>query len=93
LHDYATKYFETRGKSMKAETKTRTIRNLIIFVICIIAIPWLGWGLDVQRGFDSHQQDGSLGWLFFILTPLATALLLRSRATGNGTCSPCFFTH
>lgn len=62
---------------MKNETKVRTIRNLVIFTFCIIAIPWLGWWLDVQRGFDSHNQDGSLGWLFFILTPLATVLLLR----------------
>jgi len=68
---------------MKIDSKTRTIRNLAIFVTSIIAIPWLGWRLDVQRGFDSHQQDGSLGWLFFILTPLATALLLRAFA-GDG---------
>jgi membrane protease YdiL (CAAX protease family) len=62
---------------------SRTIRNLVIFIFCIIAIPWLGWGLDVLRGFDSHKQDGSLGWLFFIVTPLATVVLLRIFA-GDG---------
>jgi membrane protease YdiL (CAAX protease family) len=68
---------------MKLEPRKRTIRNLSIFVLCIIALPWLGWWLDVQRGFDSHTQDGSLGWLFFILSPLATVLVLRSFA-GDG---------
>ncbi len=68
---------------MNIETKRRTARNLSIFVTCIIAIPWLGWWLDVQRGADPHAQNGSLGWLFFILTPLAAVLLLRAFA-GDG---------
>lgn len=61
----------------------RTIRNLIIFVICIIAIPWLGVGMDLARGADPHDQNNSLGWLLFIITPLAASLLLRAFA-GDG---------
>jgi len=68
---------------MNIETKTRTIRNLLIFATCIIAIPWLGVFLDIQRGADLHDQNNSLGWLFFILTPLATVLILRIFA-GDG---------
>jgi membrane protease YdiL (CAAX protease family) len=64
-------------------SQKRTARNLIIFVICIIAIPWLGYGLDVERGADPHDQQNSLGWLFFIVTPLAISLLLRAFA-GDG---------
>jgi membrane protease YdiL (CAAX protease family) len=58
----------------------RTVRNLIIFIVCIIALPWLGYGLDASRGADPHDQQNSLGWLFFIVTPLAASLLLRAFA-------------
>jgi membrane protease YdiL (CAAX protease family) len=61
----------------------RTVRNLIIFVACIMALPWLGWWLDVQAGHDPHNQQQSLGWLFFLITPLAASLLLRAFA-GDG---------
>jgi membrane protease YdiL (CAAX protease family) len=64
-------------------TQKRTIRNLIIFVVCIIAIPWLGVGMDLGRGADPHDQNNSLGWLLFILTPLLASLLLRAFA-GDG---------
>ena len=64
-------------------TQTRTVRNLIIFVVCIIAIPWLGVGMDLGRGADPHDQNNSLGWLLFILTPLLASLLLRTFA-GDG---------
>jgi membrane protease YdiL (CAAX protease family) len=61
----------------------RTLRNLLIFIVCILAIPWLGYGLDVSRGADPHDQNNSLGWLFFIITPLLVSLLLRTFA-GDG---------
>jgi membrane protease YdiL (CAAX protease family) len=64
-------------------SQKRTFRNLIIFVTCIIAIPWLGYGLDVSRGADPHDQQNSLGWLLFIATPLLVSLLLRAFA-GDG---------
>jgi membrane protease YdiL (CAAX protease family) len=57
--------------------KQKTIRNLVIFTTCIIVIPWLGCWLDVQSGNPTHNQDQSLGWLLFLITPLATVLLLR----------------
>jgi membrane protease YdiL (CAAX protease family) len=60
-----------------------TLRNLLIFTFCIIAIPWLGIGLDLGRGADPHDQNNSLGWLLFIVTPLVVSLLLRAFA-GDG---------
>lgn len=61
----------------------RTLRNLLIFIVGIIAIPWLGVGLDFGRGANPHNQNNSLGWLLFILTPLTISLLLRLFA-GDG---------
>jgi hypothetical protein len=63
--------------------RSPTLRNLTIFLFCIIFFPWLGWWLDVQGGNDPHNQQQSLGWLLFIITPLATSLLLRAFA-GDG---------
>ena len=60
------------------QTKAHSLRNLIIFAISIVAIPWLGWALDVGRGADPHDQQNSLGWLFFLVAPLLTVILLRS---------------
>ncbi len=34
---------------MNANQK-RTLRNLLIFTFCILAIPWLGVALDLGRG-------------------------------------------
>ena len=59
-------------------SKAHTIRSLIVFVIGVVALPWLGWGLDVGRGADPHSQQNSLGWLLFILSPLLMSLLLRA---------------
>jgi membrane protease YdiL (CAAX protease family) len=62
----------------------KTLRNLIIFVLIgVIGLPWLGWALDVGRGADPHDQQNSLGWLFFIVAPLAVLVLLRAFA-GDG---------
>lgn len=69
--------------NLSAFDKRKAIRNLIIFAICILTIPWLGYGLDVSRGADPHDQQNSLGWLFFIVTPLLVSLLLRAFA-GDG---------
>lgn len=65
---------------MKSPTQSHahTIRNLIVFVVGVVALPWLGWGLDVGRGADPHNQQNSLGWLLFILSPLVVSLLLRA---------------
>jgi len=61
----------------KTGSNSKTIRNLIIFTISIILVPWLGVWLDFQAGNDPHDQQQSLGWLLFLITPLATLLLLR----------------
>jgi membrane protease YdiL (CAAX protease family) len=74
---------ELKRKACMNPNQKRTLRNLIIFTFCIIAIPWLGVGLDFGRGADPHEQNNSLGWLLFILTPLVVSLLLRIFA-GDG---------
>src|SRR6185295_9089029 len=65
---------------MKSSTnsKAHTIRNLITFVAGVVALPWLGWGLDMGRGADPHNQQNSLGWLLFIISPMVMSLLLRA---------------
>lgn len=61
-----------------SSTNPKTLRNLIIFVLVgVIGLPWLGLALDVGRGADPRDQQNSLGWLLFIVAPLATLLLLR----------------
>lgn len=37
-------------------SKAHTIHNLIVFVVGVLALPWLGWGLDVGRGADPHNH-------------------------------------
>jgi membrane protease YdiL (CAAX protease family) len=61
-----------------ANSNAHTIRNLIVFVVGVVALPWLGWGLDMGRGADPHNQQNSLGWLLFIVSPLVVSLLLRA---------------
>ena len=65
---------------MKSPTHStaHTLRNLIVFVVGVVALPWLGWGLDVGRGADPHNQQNSLGWLLFILAPVLMSLLVRA---------------
>ncbi|MEP7357788.1 MAG: CPBP family intramembrane glutamic endopeptidase [Anaerolineales bacterium] len=65
---------------MNSPTKSNahTIRNLIIFVVGVVVLPWLGWALDMGRGADPHNQQNSLGWLLFIISPLVMSLLLRT---------------
>ena len=60
-----------------------SLRNLMLFIASIVILPWLGWALDTGRGADPHNQNGSLGWLFFIASPLLAVLLLRSLG-GDG---------
>jgi membrane protease YdiL (CAAX protease family) len=67
-----------------SSSTSKTLRNLIIFVLVgVIGLPWLGLALDLGRGADPHDQQNSLGWLFFIAAPLAVLLLLRAFA-GDG---------
>lgn len=59
----------------------RTIRNLVIFTVVVLASGWLGYGLDKLMNNPSGQQG--LGLLLWLITPLITALLLRAFA-GDG---------
>jgi hypothetical protein len=53
----------------------RTIRNLAVFVILVLASGWLGRGLDELMGNPSVE---SLGMLLWIIAPLGVSLLLRA---------------
>lgn len=67
---------------MSAENQSNraTVRNLVIFTIVVIAIGWIGRGLDVLLGKPASE---SLGMLLWIITPIAASLLLRAFA-GDG---------
>jgi membrane protease YdiL (CAAX protease family) len=47
----------------------------MIFTISIILLPWVGWFLDQGRGTTNQQE--SLGWLLFIVSPVLASILLR----------------
>lgn len=53
----------------------RAIRNLVIFVVVVLAIGWVGRGLDVAMGSSESESFGMLLWL---IVPAAAALLLRA---------------
>jgi len=57
-----------------------TVRNLIIFIIVVLAIGWIGRGLDVLM--DNPASEG-LGILLWLIMPLGASLLLRAFA-GDG---------
>lgn len=61
------------------KTKT-TIRNLLIFTTIVLAIGWIGRGLDTLMGNPSTE---SIGMLLWIIMPLVTSLLLRLLAGGG----------
>jgi membrane protease YdiL (CAAX protease family) len=58
--------------------KTRTIRNLVIFVIFSLSLPWIGYFIDLSSGHDPHVQEGGLGWLMLLISPLLMVILLRT---------------
>jgi hypothetical protein len=66
--------------NIQTQGNRRTIRNLGIFILLILASGWLGRGLDVLMGNPSAE---SLGMLLWLITPLVVTLLLRSFA-GDG---------
>jgi hypothetical protein len=59
----------------QTHSNQRTIRNLAVFVILVLASGWLGRGLDERMGNSSVE---SLGMLLWIITPLGVSLLLRA---------------
>ena len=60
--------------------RRRTIRNLAIFTCIVWAIGWIAAAVQARIVDESAQQLGLLIWL---VTPLATVLLLRAFA-GDG---------
>jgi membrane protease YdiL (CAAX protease family) len=66
---------------MDAQNIKRTVRNLTIFTFLVIALPWLGRGLDSLAGRTSSEEGPGL--LIWIITPCAVSLLLRAFA-GDG---------
>jgi membrane protease YdiL (CAAX protease family) len=66
--------------SIQNQASGTTIRNLTIFVIVVLAIGWIGRGLDVLLGSPSSE---GLGILLWIGMPLVASLLLRAFA-GDG---------
>lgn len=67
---------------MKASNpnKARTIRNLSIFTVVVLAIGFIGRGLDTALGNTSGE---SLGLLLWLIIPSLFSLLLRAFA-GDG---------
>jgi membrane protease YdiL (CAAX protease family) len=65
---------------MQNQSNRTTKRNLRIFITAVLAIGWIGWGLDVLM--DKPASEG-LGIALWIITPLAASLLLRAFA-GDG---------
>jgi prepilin-type processing-associated H-X9-DG protein len=59
--------------------RNRTIRNLVIFTVVVLAIGFIGKAIDP----GTAPPDESLGILLWILAPTVVALLLRAFA-GDG---------
>jgi hypothetical protein len=62
------------------QSNRNTVRNLAIFIAVVLAIGWIGRGLDVLLGNPSSE---GLGILLWIGMPLVASLLLRAFA-GDG---------
>jgi membrane protease YdiL (CAAX protease family) len=65
---------------MRTYNNKRTIRNLIIFTILVLASGWLGRWVDALTGSSSSAGMGMLIW---ITAPLVISFLLRALA-GDG---------
>jgi len=71
---------ESNTMNIQNQSNRTTIRNLVIFIIVVLAIGWIGRGLDVLM--DNPASEG-IGILLWIITPLGASLLLRAFA-GDG---------
>jgi membrane protease YdiL (CAAX protease family) len=67
-------------RSTPIVNRRRTIRNLTIFTCIVWAIGWIAAAVQARVTDEAAQQLGLLIWL---VTPLATVLLLRAFA-GDG---------
>lgn len=71
---------ESNTMNIQNQSNRTTIRNLAIFITVVLAIGWIGRGLDVLM--DNPASEG-LGILLWIIMPLGASLLLRAFA-GDG---------
>lgn len=54
---------------------SKTLRNVIIFSLVALSCGWIGRLVDLQAGTD---ENGSLGQLIWIVSPLLTMVIMRS---------------
>jgi len=66
--------------NIQNQSKRTTVRNLAIFIVVVLAIGWIGRGLDLLMG---NPVPDSLGMLLWLIAPLGISLLLRAFA-GDG---------
>lgn len=66
--------------SIQNQSNRTTIRNLVIFIIVVLAIGWIGRGLELLMGNPASE---SLGMLLWLIAPVGISLLLRAFA-GDG---------
>jgi hypothetical protein len=71
---------ESDTMSIQNQNNRITVRNLAIFIIVVLAIGWIGRGLDLLMG---NLAPESLGMLLWLITPFGFSLLLRAFA-GDG---------
>jgi hypothetical protein len=60
--------------NIQNQSSRKTVRNLTIFILLILASGWLGRGLDKWMGQPSAE---SLGMLLWLLLPVAVTLVVR----------------
>lgn len=59
-------------------------RNIILFIICIAACGWVGYGIDKLMGRAHYENIGTmageepLGMLVWLVTPIICMIILRS---------------
>ena len=71
---------EFDAMNIQNQSKRTTVRNLAIFIVVVLAIGWIGRGLDLLMG---NPVPDSLGMLLWLIAPLGISLLLRAFA-GDG---------
>lgn len=57
------------------EKESKTLKHVIIFSIIALSCGWIGRLVDLQVGTD---ENGSLGQLIWIVSPLFTMVIMRS---------------
>jgi membrane protease YdiL (CAAX protease family) len=63
------------GDRMMKAIEKKTLRHIIIFSLIALSCGWIGRLVDLKAGSD---DNGSLGQLIWIVSPLLTMIILRS---------------